>query len=95
MRTYRYAERDLALVEAGARRAGAPTPPRWRIGAWTDPLLALTRGIPALTLLSIGPGGAYTHYHVPSDLPEHVDWASVEACARIAAGALRVVDGRA
>ncbi len=92
--THRYREADLALADAGAALAGEPAPQRWRIGAWTDPLLALTRGIPALTLLSIGPGGAYTHYHVPSDLPEHVDWDSVASCARVAEGTLRVVDRR-
>lgn len=93
MRTYAYAEADLALVEAGALRAGEPLPARWRIGAWTDPLLALTRGIPAASLLSIGPG-YYPHYHHPSDLPEHVDWGSVGACARIAAGTLAELDRR-
>ena len=91
MRTHRYAERDLALVDAGARRAGRPAPQRWRIGAWTDPLLALTRGIPAASLLSIGPG-YYPHYHHPSDRPEYVDWDSVGACARIAAGTLAELD---
>ncbi len=91
MRTYHYADRDLALVEAGARRAGEAAPERWRIGAWTDPLLALTRGIPAASLLSIGPG-YYPHYHHPSDRPEHVDWDSVGACARIAAGTLAELD---
>lgn len=95
VRTHRYRDADLALADAGAALAGEPAPQRWRIGAWTDPLLALTRGIPALSILSMGPGGAYTHYHVPSDLPEHVDWDSVTACARIAAGVLRVVDRRA
>ena len=75
--THRYRDADLALADEGAALAGEPAPQRWRIGAWTDPLLALTRGIPAICLLSIGPGGSYTHYHVPSDLPEHVDWASV------------------
>ncbi len=93
--THRYREADLALADEGAALASEPPPQRWRIGAWTDPLLALTRGIPALSLLSIGPGGAYTHYHVPSDLPEHVDWDSVSACARIAAGTLRAADRRA
>ena len=93
--THRYREADLALADEGAALAGEPPPQRWRIGGWTDPLLALTRGIPALSLLSIGPGGAYTHYHVPSDLPEHVDWDCLCACARIAAGTLRAVDRRA
>jgi hypothetical protein len=92
--THRYRDEDLALVDEGAALAGEPSPQRWRIGGWTDPLLALTRGIPSTCLLSIGPGGSYTHYHVPSDLPEHVDWGSVQACAKIAAGTLRALDRR-
>ena len=77
-----------ARPRAGRRGRGArglPAPQRWRIGAWTDPLVALRAGLPAISLLSIGPG-YYPHYHHPSDLPEHVDWASVAACARIAHG---------
>ena len=91
--THHYAAADLDLVDAGARRAGQQPPQRWRIAAWTDPLLALTRRIPAASLLSIGPGH-YPHYHHPSDLPEHVDWDSVAACARIAEGTLREFDAR-
>ncbi len=83
--THRYQPQDLARVDAGAALAGEPAPERWRIGAWTDPLLALHTGLPAVSLLSIGPG-YYPHYHHPSDVPEHVDWASVGACARIALG---------
>lgn len=92
--THRYRGQDLALVEAGAAIAGEPAPARWRIGGWTDPLLALTRGIPAVSLLSIGPG-YYPHYHHPTDLPEHVDWDCVAACVRIAHGTLRALDRHA
>jgi len=92
--THRYREADLALADEGAALAGEPAAQRWRIGAWTDPLLALGRGIPAISLLSIGPG-YYPHYHHPTDLPEHVDWASVQRCARIAHGTLRALDRRA
>ncbi len=49
--------------------------------------------IPAISILSIGPG-YYPHYHHPSDLPEHVDWQSVEACTQIALGTLRAFDRR-
>ena len=91
--THRYRQADLALVDEGAALGGEPSPQRWRIGAWTDPLLALTRGIPAASLLSIGPG-YYPHYHHPTDLPEHIDWDSVAACARIASGTLRAFDAR-
>jgi hypothetical protein len=95
LRPHRYRDADLALVDAGAAHAGEPAPERWRIGGWTDPLLALTRGIPAVSLLSLGPDGAYTNYHLPSDVPEHVDWESVAACARIARGIVGEVDRRA
>ena len=84
-RPVRYRERDLALVE-GARRV--------RLGGWTDPALAAIDGIPAVSILSMR-DGAFTNYHVPSDLPEHVDWGSVDACLDVAhATALRWASGR-
>jgi hypothetical protein len=92
MRDHTYAERDLALVEDGAAAAGVAAP-RWRIGGWTDPILAVHRGIPAASLLSMGPG-YFPHYHHPSDTPDNVDWGSVEACARIAAGTIAAFDRR-
>lgn len=73
---HRYAERDLALVP--------PEVPRWTIGGWTDALQAKLAGLRALSLLSIGSEGTFTHYHHPSDVPEHVDLASVRACAEVA-----------
>jgi hypothetical protein len=85
MREQRYRESDLALIREGAALAGEPPPARWRLGAWTDPIVAVHRGLPAASLLSMGPG-YFPHYHHPTDLPEHVDWGSVAACARIAAG---------
>ena len=91
--THRYSGDALDLVDEGALIAGETVPQRWRIGGWTDPLLALTRGIPAASILSVGPG-YYTHYHHPSDLPEFVDWDSVAACARIAAGTVEAWDRR-
>ncbi len=93
MRDQRYAERDIGLVEEGAAVAATPTPGRWRIGGWTDPILAVHRGIPAASVLSMGPG-YFPHYHRPSDTPDKVDWRSVEGCARIAAGTLAAFDRR-
>ncbi|HYF26413.1 MAG TPA: M28 family peptidase, partial [Baekduia sp.] len=82
---HRYRAGDLALADEGARLAGEPAPERWRIGGWTDPLLALRAGLPTISLLSMGPG-YFPHYHHPTDVPEHVDWAAVGRCARIARG---------
>jgi Iap family predicted aminopeptidase len=64
---------------------GEALPARWRIGAWTDPILAVHRGLPTASLLSMGPG-YFPHYHHPSDTPDNVDWDSVRGCARIAGG---------
>jgi Iap family predicted aminopeptidase len=83
---HRYGEEDLALADAGARRAGVPEPQRWRIGGWTDPVLARFAGLRALSLLSIGPKGAFTNYHRPTDTPERVDWDSVAGCSALARG---------
>lgn len=84
--THRYAEADLALADRGAARAGRPAPQRWRIGGWTDPILARFAGLHAISLLSIGPRGTFTNYHRPTDTADRVDWDSVRACAEIAAG---------
>jgi hypothetical protein len=77
---------DLALVDAGARRARTDEPARWRLGGWTDPILARFAGLRSACLLSIGPDGLFTNYHLPSDVPEAVDFGCVERCIAIAAG---------
>ena len=85
-----YREEDLALVEAGARRAGVAAPERWRIAGWTDPILARFAGLPTASLLSVDPStGMYTRYHRMDDLPEHVDLDSVTHCVDIAEGTAR------
>lgn len=81
---HRYREEDLAVVDRAAASAGLPAPERWRIGGWTDPILARFAGLPAVSMLSIGPKGTFTNYHRPTDVPEHVDWASVERCLALA-----------
>ncbi len=57
-------------------------------------MLALHRGLPSVSMLSMGPG-YFPNYHHPNDLPEHVDWDSVAACARIAAGTIGAFERRA
>jgi Peptidase family M28 len=86
-----YSQRDVALAEEGARRAGVEAPKRWRIGTWTDPILARFAGLPAISLLSVGPKGVFTDYHRMSDVPEHVDFDCVEHSLAIAWGVLEEV----
>ena len=83
IREHRYDPALLDLVDCAADRAGLERPPRWRIGGWTDPILARFRGLPAISLLSMGPGH-FTHYHHPSDVPENVDFDCVERCLALA-----------
>jgi Peptidase family M28 len=68
----RYREQDVAAAERAGLR-------RWRLGAWTDPVLAALRGLPALSILSVRDGG-FPNYHLPSDTPDNVDIRCVEAC---------------
>lgn len=81
--THRYADEDLALADAAADRAGLERPPRWRIGGWTDPILARFAGYRAISLLSMGPGH-FPHYHHPSDTPDNVDWECADRCLALA-----------
>ncbi|MEZ5078692.1 MAG: M28 family peptidase [Solirubrobacterales bacterium] len=80
----RFREADLAWADAGAAAAGLPAPERVRVPAWTDPVLALQAGLPAISLLSMR-DGLFTEYHLPTDTPDRVDWGSVERCLTIAA----------
>lgn len=85
LRRHSYAERDLALVPE--------TVERWSIGGWTDALQAKLLGLRALSILSIGPLGLFTHYHHPSDRPEHVDLDSVRACIEAADATIHAFAG--
>jgi hypothetical protein len=83
--THRYEDSCVELVEEGAARAGEQPPERWRIGAWTDPILARFAGLPAASLLSVGPG-YYPGYHHPTDTADRVDLDCVRRCIAIALG---------
>jgi len=85
----RYREADLALVDAGARQAGLEPPRRFRIGGWTDPVLARLAGLPAVSMLSLR-GNAFSDYHLPTDTPDRVDWGSVDRSLAIAEATCRL-----
>jgi acetylornithine deacetylase/succinyl-diaminopimelate desuccinylase-like protein len=86
LRSHAYRDEDLDLAGRGAARAGEPAPERWRIGGWTDAILARFAQIPAISLLSIGPDGVFSNYHRMTDTPAQVNWESVEKCVAIAGG---------
>jgi hypothetical protein len=73
--TGRYRDEDLALVE--------PEVPRVVLGAGTDPMAARHAGLRAVSILSWTDGG-FTNYHLPTDTPDRVSWASVERCVELA-----------
>ena len=52
----RYRETDVAFAEVAAAGVGVRLR-RWRLGAWTDPVLARLGGLPALSILSVRRGG--------------------------------------
>jgi hypothetical protein len=74
----RYRETDVAFAERAAAGAGVRLR-RWRLGAWTDPVMARLGGLPSVSLLSVREGG-FPNYHLPSDTPERVDYGCLEAC---------------
>jgi acetylornithine deacetylase/succinyl-diaminopimelate desuccinylase-like protein len=82
---WRYRDQDLDWADRGAARAGVPPPRRVQLGGWTDPLLAVHAGLPAISLLS-ATGNRFTNYHQPTDTPDRVDWPSVSACLELARG---------
>jgi hypothetical protein len=92
VRPERYRDEDLEWADRGARRAGLPTPRRFRIGGWTDPILAVHAGLPTVSLLSVR-GSMFTNYHQPTDTPDRVDWDSVDACMGLAGGVAAAWDG--
>jgi hypothetical protein len=78
----RYRAQDVSRATQAAGRAGTHLR-RWRIGGWTDPVLARLAGLPAISLLSVRDGG-FPNYHRPSDIPAHVDFPCVQACLEAA-----------
>jgi Zn-dependent M28 family amino/carboxypeptidase len=78
----RYRAQDVSRATQAAGRAGVHLR-RWRIGGWTDPVLARLAGVPAISLLSVRDGG-FPNYHRPSDIPALVDFPCVQACLEAA-----------
>jgi acetylornithine deacetylase/succinyl-diaminopimelate desuccinylase-like protein len=80
-------------ADRGALRAAVDPPRRVDLVAPTDPIVARHARLHALSLVSVDEHDTLgPHYHLPTDTPENVDWASVERCTRLAGGIARVWD---
>jgi Peptidase family M28 len=88
-----YRREDIEWADRGALRAGVKPPVRTTLTVPTDAIAARHAGMRALSLVSIDQRGTLgPDYHLPSDVPEKVDWRSVEQCTRLAGGVARVWD---
>ena len=87
-----YRSEDLDWADRGALRAGVDPPRRTSLTLTTDAIVARHAGLRSISILSKDEHGAFQHYHLPTDTPEHVDHSSVETCTRLAGGIARVWD---
>ena len=81
MRDYPERSRE-ALARAGAA-AGVELRRGLRTVAATDALIALRAGYPTCTLGGVDDTKFPANYHWPSDIPDNLDWASVEGAAEV------------
>jgi hypothetical protein len=81
MRDYTESSRE-ALARAGAA-AGIELRRGLRTVAATDALIALRAGYPTCTLGGVDDTKFPANYHWPSDTPDNLDWASIEAALRV------------
>jgi hypothetical protein len=81
MRDYTESSRE-ALARAGAA-AGVELRRGLRTVAATDALIALNAGYPSCTLGGVDETKFPANYHWPSDVPDNLDWDSVEGALRV------------
>ncbi len=88
MRYYTESSRD-ALARAGAD-AGVELTRGLRTVAATDALIALRAGYPTCTLGGVDETKFPSQYHWPSDIPDNLDWSSIEGAVEVC---LRYLEG--
>ena len=81
MRDYPEASRE-ALARAGAA-AGIELTRGLRTVAATDALIALRAGYPTCTLGGVDETKFPSNYHWPSDIPDNLDWSSVDGAVAV------------
>jgi hypothetical protein len=87
MRDYPERSRD-ALARAGAA-AGIDLTRGLRTVAATDALIALRAGYPTCTLGGVDETKFPSNYHWPSDIPDNLDWSSIDGAVEVCLRYLR------
>jgi hypothetical protein len=72
------------LVERCAAEEGIALDRGFRARASSDSVIPSRAGYPTVMLTSVTPWGALANYHLPSDVPENVDYATVERAVQLA-----------
>ncbi|HWX73937.1 MAG TPA: M28 family peptidase, partial [Solirubrobacteraceae bacterium] len=71
------------LLAACAERLGVPLRRGFRARASTDSVIPSRAGYPIATLVSTTDWGVPANYHLPSDVPENLDYATVAAATSV------------
>ena len=82
MRDYDAGLKDL--TERVARGAGIRLRRGIRLRNATDGAVAMAAGYRAVAIASMGAANAPSNYHWPTDVPENLDWSTVEDVSRLA-----------
>jgi hypothetical protein len=82
------------LVATLAERLEIPLERGFRARASTDSVIPSRAGYPTATLVSITDWRAPANYHLPSDIPENLDYGTVAAAARLVERVVRELAAR-
>ena len=77
------------VIAACAQEAGIELTRGYVMRLGTDGYLALRHGIPAACLMSINDYGVASNYHWPTDVPDRLDYRSLDAAAQLCEAVVR------
>ena len=89
LRMRHYPEQARERLAAAGRKAGVALRRGLRTVAATDALIALRAGYQVCTLGGVDETKFPANYHWPSDVPENVDWSSVEGAVAVSEAYVR------
>ncbi len=93
LRTRPYSQSLGDSIGRHARALGIQLAPPLTVRGATDGFVALAAGIEAAALVSVDESGYPGNYHWPSDVPEALNWKTIDDAARLALGVVRDAEG--